>query len=128
MWAFNVSEEFNANRGSGDGSGSAESIGFRQPAGELHPSGELSDKGGESDARESDGVGSFISSSEGGEFSDEKSEEGVSIDTVRPERLGSASIRRESKTSFHDGLLEVVAVEGVLHFGQIHVSQSEPPL
>lgn len=34
---------------------------------------------------------------------------------------GSSSVRRESKTSFHDGVLEVVAVEGVLHLGQIRV-------
>ena len=34
---------------------------------------------------------------------------------------GSSSVRRESKTSFHDGVLEVVAVEGVLHLGQIQV-------
>lgn len=34
---------------------------------------------------------------------------------------GSSSMRRESKTSFHDGVLEVVAVEGVLHLGQIQV-------
>lgn len=36
---------------------------------------------------------------------------------------GSSSMKRESKTSFHDGVLEVVAVEGVLHLGQIQVSQ-----
>lgn len=35
---------------------------------------------------------------------------------------GSSSKKRESKTSFHDGVLEVVAVEGVLHLGQIQVS------
>ena len=34
---------------------------------------------------------------------------------------GSSSTKRESKTSFHDGVLEVVAVEGVLHLGQIQV-------
>ncbi|CAM9813637.1 unnamed protein product [Ectocarpus sp. 6 AP-2014] len=37
---------------------------------------------------------------------------------------GSSSKRRESKTSFHDGVLEVVAVEGVLHLGQIQLGLS----
>lgn len=63
-----------------------------------------------------DGVGSWLGWEAG---SDAESEEGR-WDRPRDSR-GSSSVRRESKTSFHDGVLEVVAVEGVLHLGQIQV-------
>lgn len=61
----------------------------------------------------------------GGTSSDSESGEGR-WDMPRDSR-GSSSLRRESKTSFHDGVLEVVAVEGVLHLGQIQVSTWFPP-
>lgn len=65
-----------------------------------------------------EGVGGWLGW-EAGSGSGSGSEEGR---WGRPmDSRGSSSVRRESKTSFHDGVLEVVAVEGVLHLGQIQV-------
>lgn len=66
---------------------------------------------------ETGGWSGTASGGESGESSD--SDEGR-WENPRDSR-GSSSTKRESKTSFHDGVLEVVAVEGVLHLGQIQV-------
>lgn len=94
--------------------GRGEGAGFRV-AGSTPLAGYAAASGGGSS--ESGGWSGSVSGGESGESSD--SDEGR-WENPRDSR-GSSSTKRESKTSFHDGVLEVVAVEGVLHLGQIQV-------
>lgn len=74
--------------------------------------------GGSNESRDAGVAGGWVGW-EAGSVSDSESGEGR-WGGPRDSR-GSSSGSRESKTSFHDGVLEVVAVEGVLHLGQIQV-------
>eukprot|EP00752_Nemacystus_decipiens_P015578 g13901.t1 len=67
--------------------------------------------------------GSWSGSASGGDSGESSDSDEGRWENPRDSR-GSSSTKRESKTSFHDGVLEVVAVEGVLHLGQIQLGLS----
>lgn len=67
--------------------------------------------------------GSEDSSSASGGESSWRSDVGGSEEGEGAREGGVPFVRPEAKTSFHDGVMEVVAVEGVLHLGQIQVQR-----
>ncbi|CAN0402010.1 unnamed protein product [Pylaiella littoralis] len=80
---------------------------------------------GSDDAGELEGAGSWSGSESWSDGEDSQSSDGDEGRWENPrDSRGSSSMKRESKTSFHDGVLEVVAVEGVLHLGQIQLGLS----
>lgn len=68
--------------------------------------------------------GSEDSSSASGGESSWRSDVGGSEEGEGAREGGVPFVRPEAKTSFHDGVMEVVAVEGVLHLGQIQLGLS----
>lgn len=115
--ASTVAGDFSVTGGTGQGKAPLEWD--VQPSKEFNPSG--GSFGGDrvnDGTRQGEGVGKFVSSDDG-ELGDPENGGGWFA-------RGSWSARRRSKTSFHDGVLEVVAVEGVLHLGQIQASVDQP--
>lgn len=110
-------EAFNATRGTVQGNAPSEWGG--KPSREFNPlGGSFGGNRGNDGTRQGEGVGKIVSS--------ENEELGDPDNGGQWFARGSGSGRRRSKTCIHDGVLEVVAVEGVLHLGQIQASIDPP--
>lgn len=105
-------EDFSATGGMVQGKTPSEWSG--KPSKEFNPSGGSFGGDRNNGTRQGEGVSKIVSS--------DNEELGDPENGGQWSARGPGSRRRRSKTCLHDGVLEVVAVEGVLHLGQIQAS------